>query len=64
VTTEFLARMVNAPETRNAGIALQRPIRHDPIAIELHDQTSEALANGCGGRRHPPREKASHRLAG
>jgi hypothetical protein len=63
VTTEFLARMVNAPETRNAGIALQQPIRHDPIAIELHDQTSEALANGCGGGRTTARREKKQATA-
>jgi hypothetical protein len=55
--------MVNAPETRNAGIALQRPIRRDPIAIELHDQTSEALANGCGGGRTTTRREKKQATA-
>jgi hypothetical protein len=41
----------NAAKTRNAGIAFHPPIRHDPIAIKLHDQTPGALAkspdSGC-----------------
>ena len=65
MTAEFLARTFNGPNARNAGIALQPPIRHDLIAIELHDQTSGALAKGCScGGATDCCEKNSHREAG
>jgi hypothetical protein len=63
VTAEVLAPIANAPKSRNAGIALHRPIRHDPIAVELHDQTSEAFTEGCTSGCTATRRENKHAAA-
>jgi hypothetical protein len=60
VTTEFLARISNAPKTRNASIAFHPPIRHNSNVIELHNQTSDALAKGCSCRGAAARRENKH----
>jgi hypothetical protein len=51
VAAGSLAPTSSAEETRNAGIAFQPAIRHDPIAIELHDKAPEARGKRSAGNR-------------
>ena len=58
MAAEFLGPISNAPKAGNAGIAFHPPIRHDPFAIKLHDQTPGAPAKGPhSGRTTTRREQ-------
>ncbi len=60
---EFLGPISNAPKARNAGIPFQPPIRHDPVAIKLHDETPGALAKGPDSGRTTTRREQQHASA-